>query len=216
MKIIKENYITIILISVIITILLGLGVFIYKITNKYKNIDNNITITEFQAISNTNNDISQKNIIVQERENDETFTNSTLIQIASIFNNCNITQKMILQGYTMEATATPNEINVFSSGDGLAFNVKFILNDNVLSVKILYNDSDSRLTAIKSLLAVTLIDCVGQAKGFSDGALSTALGRDEAMNYTLENEGVEIKLLENSKGMEFRVDLNSNFLFLNM
>ena len=80
----------------------------------------------------------------------------------------------------------------------------------------MYNHADSRITTIEMLLAIILIDSVGQNKGFPEQTLSTALAQQAAMNYTIENEGVEIKKLDNEQGVAIRVDLNSDFSFLNI
>lgn len=223
MNFIKENFVTILLVSLILIILLGFGFFIYKITIDDDN--NNIEIAEMpEFIPNIDN-----NTVIDEEDNtkeiissttfdeaDTQINDSTLSSIANTFNSCNASQKMRLQDYTMNAMATENKITVFSSGDGLNFNIEFILDNNILYTEIMYNETDPRITAIKVTLAVILVDCVGQVKGYPDGTLSTALGDEVAMNYTIENEGVEIRQLANGKDMVVKVDLNNNFSFLNI
>ena len=262
MNFIKENFVTILLVSLILIILLGLVFFIYKITIEDDNnnieiaeipefipiIDNNSMIDEEDNICPLYNAskyiidlnksfLMQKNVLLnkiryvltESRDNtkeiissttfDETDTqinDSTLSNIANTFNSCNASQKMRLQGYTMNAMATENKITVFSSGEGLNFNIEFILDNNILYTEIMYNETDPRITAIKVTLAVILVDCVGQVKGYPDGTLSTALGDEVAMNYTIENEGVEIKQLANGNDMVVKVDLNNNFSFLDI
>ena len=147
MKFIKENSITILLVSLIIIILLALGIFIYKMTIEYNN-NSNIVVEEIPTTM-INNNMNESNKIIEQvedeisknksnsisvEENDRNtqIVESTLIQIANIFNNCNPTQEMKLQGYTMNATALDNEITVFSSGDGLSFSVEFMINDNIV------------------------------------------------------------------------------------
>lgn len=223
MNFIKDNFVTILLVSLILIILLGFGFFIYKITIEDDN--NNIEITEmpeFIPIIDNNSMIDEEDNtkeIISSTTFDETDTqinDSTLSNIANTFNSCNASQKMRLQGYTMNAMATENKITVFSSGEGLNFNIEFILDNNILYTEIMYNETDPRITAIKVTLAVILVDCVGQVKGYPDGTLSTALGDEVAMNYTIENEGVEIKQLANGNDMVVKVDLNNNFSFLDI
>ena len=222
MNFIKENFVTVLLVSLILIILLGFGFFIYKIAIEDDN--NNIEIAEmpeFIPIIDNNSVIdevdSTKEIISSTTfdETDAQINDSILSNIANTFNSCSASQKMRLQGYTMNAMATENKITAFSSGDGLNFNIEFILDNNILYTEIVYNETDPRITAIKVTLAVILVDCVGQVKGYPDGILSAALGDEVAMNYTIENEGVEIKQLANGKDMVVKVDLNSNFSFLN-
>lgn len=223
MNFIKDNFVTILLVSLILIILLGFVFFIYKITIEDDN--NNIEITEmpeFIPIIDNNSMIDEEDNtkeIISSTTFDETDTqinDSTLSNIANTFNSCNASQKMRLQGYTMNAMATENKITVFSSGEGLNFNIEFILDNNILYTEIMYNETDPRITAIKVTLAVILVDCVGQVKGYPDGTLSTALGDEVAMNYTIENEGVEIKQLANGNDMVVKVDLNNDFSFLDI
>ena len=206
-----------------ITLTLVIAVIIYKITIEDDN--NNIEIAEipeFIPIIDNNSMIDEEDNtkeIISSTTFDETDTqinDSTLSNIANTFNSCNASQKMRLQGYTMNAMATENKITVFSSGEGLNFNIEFILDNNILYTEIMYNETDPRITAIKVTLAVILVDCVGQVKGYPDGTLSTALGDEVAMNYTIENEGVEIKQLANGNDMVVKVDLNNNFSFLDI
>ena len=118
------------------------------------------------------------------------------------------------QGYTFNAIASGDKITVFSSGNGLSFNIEFILNNNILYTEVLYNQADSRITAINLTLAIALVDCIGQVKGYPEGALTEALSNETAMNYTIENEGIEIKQLDNSQNIYVKVDLNSSFSFV--
>ena len=118
-------------------------------------------------------------------------------------------------GYTIYAMAQSNTLNVFSSGDGLYFNVKFTLEDNILFTEIEDNEIEPREPMIRTMLGIILFDCVSQTKGYPERALTQALNDDIAMNYTLENEGVELKALDNG-GLAMRIDVNSNLSFLNM
>ena len=220
MEAIKENLITIVLIFIIIIVSIAFGIFMYNIAIRNFNTND----FKVQEISDLNEGINENVIVEPEIEEINNSTNPeegqsneiVLTEIANIFNNCKSTQEMIERGYTMEAYASENDITIVSSGDGLVFYVQFVLNDNILSSEIEYIDLNSGLTAIKSMLAVKLVDCVGQTKGFADGELLNSLGNEEAMNYTIENEGVEIKQLADNKGMSIKVDLNSNFSFLNL
>lgn len=223
MNFIKENLVTILLVSLILIILLGFGLFIYRITNEYDGNNTDIAeIPQSMPIIDNNSVMEEQESSKEEIESitvekkDTQIKESTLSKIANIFNGCNASQKMRLQGYTMNAMATENKITVFSSGDGLNFNIEFILDNNILYTEIMYNETEPKITAIKVTLAVILVDCVGQVKGYPDGTLSTALGDEVALNYTIEHEGVEMKQLPNGKDMAVKVDLNSNFSFLDI
>lgn len=219
----EENFVTIVLVSLILIILFGIGFFAYKITSDSDNNKVNVTgrAESMPFINDDNNSVMEeqentKQIIetITVDEKDTQINDSTLSKIANIFNSCNASQKMRLQGYTINAIATDNKITVVSSGDGLFLNIEFILDNNILYTEVMYNEIDPKITAVKVTLAVIVVDCVGQVKGYPDGTFSTALGDEVAMNYTIENEGIEIKQLSNGKGMVVKVDLNSKFSFL--
>lgn len=220
MNFIKENLVTILLVFLIIIIILLFGLYIYIITSKYNNyiaekpqnmliIDNNSVLEKEESTEET-----MESITVVEK--DTQLEESTLSKIANIFNICNASQNIRLHGYTMNAMSTENRIEVSSSGNGLYFNIEFILYNNILYTEIMYNEDDPRITAIKLILAIILVDCVGQVKGYPDGTLFTALRDEVAMNYTIEKEGVEIKQLVNGDGIVVKVDIDSNFSFLDI
>ena len=96
----------------------------------------------------------------------------------------------------------------------LSYTINFKLENDVLSTQIYLDEQEQRNTLIKLLLTIPLLDCVGQLKGYPDGAMLTAINNDEAQYYTLENEGVEIKNTQNNKDIIVRIDLNSEFNFL--
>ena len=221
----SNNIMTVFLVLVIIIVLILVGGFI--VLNKDVFFGESETASEkdfvqANVVETTEPEIEQEgNDSVATTENDNTGTNSEgdvtdpmLIQIADRYNSCSVTQEMRQLGYTMDAIAEGNRINVVSTGEGLYFNVSFLRNDNILSTEIRSNATDTRLIMIKILLGVTLVDCVAQVKGYPERTLTNALSEDAAMYYTLENEGVEMEVLNNN-GMAIRIDLNSDLSFLN-
>lgn len=83
----------------------------------------------------------------------------------------------------------------FQVGEGLSYTVEFELNNDILAAEI-YKSNDSLGITLKSLMAIMLIDCVGQMKGYQPRDLTYAISYNEGVeNYTLEKEGVEIKEL---------------------
>lgn len=218
MEFIKENLITILLVSLIIIILIILGIFLLKTSTKDEN-SGKLAASEIKEII-PNDDVEKEETsdttIIEDNYNTIQENDSKLVQIVNTFNSSNTAEQLRLQGYTLNAAILQDGITVFSSGEGLTFNIQFVLNNNILSTEIMYNHADSRITTIEMLLAIILIDSVGQNKGFPEQTLSTALAQQAAMNYTIENEGVEIKKLDNEQGVAIRVDLNSDFSFLNI
>ncbi len=214
----KEGLTIILIISFIILILLLLGIFIYILIredNKNDNIDVAEASTSEVAINLGENKTEGLSLDGTVSTETDVNTDTRLTQMADIFNNSKFAQNMISQGYTINATPSGTGVNVSSSGDGLYFNVQFILNNNILSADISNNEVDARMVAIKLFLAVEFVDSAGQLRGFPEGALFNALGKEEYVNYTLENEGAEIKLIDDENKIVVRVNLNSDFSFLN-
>ena len=220
MGFLKENIISILLIILIIAVLGVLGIFLYKTV-----VDNSKSTSETeQNLSNEESLISDANVInILEEKEDNTVNNvintqknlsevdPRLIEIANIFNNSKLTQEMKSMGYTMNATVIGNRITVSTSGDGLTFNTDFWLNNNILSADITVKNISS---TINLMLGLLVIDSVGQMKGYSENTLISAFENKEFTNYTIENEGLELKQLDNGHGISMKIDLNNNFPFL--
>lgn len=204
----KEKILFALLFGFIVIILIICIIFAINLLNKEDN----------QPESYVSNYIENYSDRVEEKDNNskvEIQIDDRLTQITNIFNNCNTVKQMIAQGYTMSASARTNGITISSSGNGLYYTVEFELNNDILSTQIEYDKQEYRNSLIKLYLALPLVDSVGQMKGYADKTLFNALNKEEAKNYTLENEGVEIKNAPNSKDIIIRVDLNSDFSFLN-
>lgn len=221
----NNNIVTVVLILVIIIVLILVGAFIAlnkevffageDTLSKEDFVQANVSETteeeNVQDVSDSTGGVENNN---GETNVEESTEDPVLVQIVDRFNSCSATQEMRQLGYTMNATTQENRINVVSSGDGLYFNVIFLRNDNILSTEIRHNTVEPRSTLIKTLLGINLVDCVSQLKGYPERTLTLALNEEVASNYTLENEGVEIKSLDNN-GIAIRIDLNSEFSFLN-
>lgn len=221
----NNNIVTVVLILVIIIVLILVGAFIAlnkevffageDTLSKEDFVQANVSETtegeNVQDVSDSTGGVENNN---GETNVEESTEDPVLVQIVDRFNSCSATQEMRQLGYTMNATTQENRINVVSSGDGLYFNVIFVRNDNILSTEIRHNTVEPRSTLIKTLLGINLVDCVSQLKGYPERTLTLALNEEVASNYTLENEGVEIKSLDNN-GIAIRIDLNSEFSFLN-
>lgn len=208
---IKVNKFIVVLISIILVVVLVAGLIIYNIVNR-----NNDEIPEVNLSKNTVVEKEDEEIIYKTEQNQDRLEKRKILdKIAKIFNNCKQTKKMEEKGYIMNAIADDYKISTYLSIAGVSFDVYFTLEDNILSTRIIYISESPEITALKLSLAITLVDCVGQANGYEDGKLFNALGDEKAMNYSIEKEGVEIKQLEKNKDFIIKVDLNSNFSFLN-
>lgn len=177
-----------------------------QIEEQYANVEENLEVEEINTEEETNieEEIDSSEIVEEEVP--------ILNQIANKFNECKTTKGMIEQGYYMRAIVVENKINVNCSGIGIAITQVFEENENILTATIKKDVGTSEENIVKALLATVMFDCVGQVKGYSDGFLTQRLSGDESRYYTLENEGIEIV---EDNGIIMKIDLNSNFDFLN-
>lgn len=192
--------------------------------NKIENQENTInSIIENEVQENIDNAIikneTQENIEDFSKENNNVnipISDERLIEIADKFNNCEASKRMRENSVIQYATAVMDGIKITCSTLEVTYSVKLTLNDNILSTEILdRKDGDDYERLIKANMAMILIDCIGQIKGYPEQAIFDVLYDESTSDFTLENEGIEMKRLENNKGGVIRVDLNSDFPFMN-
>lgn len=223
----SNNVATVILILAIIIVLMFVGGFIFLNKDLFFLEEDSLSEEDFvqtNIIEETKTTTAEERDSINTTENDtetspeEIITDPMLIQIANRYNSCSAVQEMRGLGYTMNATARQNRISINSSGDGLFFNVVFVCNDNILSTEIRVDTIDARQSLIRGILGLSLMDCVAQIKGYPERALTQSFNQDVASNYTLENEGAEIRnlnsYLDNSV-ISMKIDLESELSFLN-
>jgi len=136
-------------------------------------------------------------------------TTITLDQIASTFNNCSGVKEYADNNYILSSTADTNAINVSVVYNETTNNLKYTLEENILSASF---SEDNILVGI--LISNMLIDSIGQLHGYSDGELLPTLNTDEILNYTVENEGVEFKVSD--KSFEVKIDITKKIPLVDM
>lgn len=220
--------VTVLLVFFIILVFVILGVFVYKFNKDDEN--NSENIVEQEQISSTekntnkkenvsnsaNENKSQENINNSVNEEDSIHTqiiDQRLTEIANIFNSCDITKEMRAHGFMQSAMAIKDGIEIRSGNSHINCNINLKLENDILFAEIL-DDEDEYVRLTKANLVIILVDCMGQIKGYPENAIIDVLWDESSSNYTLENEGIEIKRLENDQGGVIRVDLNSDFPFM--
>ena len=114
--------------------------------------------------------------------------NITLEQIVSKFNNCESVKQYANYGSIWKASSDDKNINITIEANGNTAELEYVLEGNILSTSLEGDDAISG-----AMVSMVLIDCIGQLHGYSDGELFATLNSEEIQNYTLENEGIEIK-----------------------
>ena len=131
-------------------------------------------------------------------------TTPTLEQIANAFNNCDTVQSSwSYPNNSAKAIATDNKLTITLETDEEYEGDKefeYKLDNNVLSIVL---NKDDRLGAIATYY---LVDSIGQLHGYKDGELLSTLNSEDVMNYTIDNQGYEIKQLDDEK-VSVKVDI---------
>lgn len=222
----KNDIVTKLLIILIVIVLLILGIFIYKMNIDEEKNNNDTTnnsnenfveqVTPIEKDTNkTNEKETQEN--TSNSVNEESSINTQIIdprltEIVDKFNSCDVTQNIRASGLIQYAIAIKDGIKIHTGNNDISCNVNLTLNNDILTAEIL--DGDQYISLTKVNLAVILVDCIGQIKGYPEKAVLDVLWNEPTSHFTLKNEGVEIKRLENDQGMAVRVNLNSDFPFM--
>ena len=118
-------------------------------------------------------------------------TTTTLGKIVEAFNNSETINKYEkLLGYELTASTNENEPNVLSitiTSDKGSSTISYEQEGNILSYTHLVDDN--------LITAYFLADSIGKVNGYNDGELLNNFSTftDEISNYTVENEGFELK-----------------------
>ena len=126
----------------------------------------------------------------------------TLGEIVEKFNNSNAVKSYKEYGELI-ATIDEEKSNVISitlakDEEKLIFNYE--LEGSILSCE--FSETEIMQAFITSMLA----DSIGQLNGYEDGELYDTLNSEEILNYTVENEGFEIK--KNEGKYSIKIDIN--------
>ena len=129
----------------------------------------------------------------------------TLDQIVETFNNSSSVREYASQGSEITAVK-PEEnkitITLTQGEDHISFD--YTLDGTILTGTISGTESNV-ITGL--IISEILIDSIGQLHGYEDGELFDTINSDEISNYTLENEGLETKKLEDGS-YQIKVDIS--------
>lgn len=144
----------------------------------------------------------------------------TLSQIAEKFKTSDFVKEYESasnEDVTYDITTSVNEttfiINFettgYSEGDGHAqsFLTMGIISFN-LENDILTSDETTSSETVTMDIAKTMISCVAQLHGYTEDFINEVLNREEITDYTVENEGFEIKYISKDNNDEVSVKIN--------
>ena len=127
----------------------------------------------------------------------------TLEQIATKFNNNSTVRNYAELGTTIAATASDNALTIVATSDEDSETYVYNLNGTILSTNI---QGEDRVFA-GLLVSAILTNVVGEFHGYEENELTPTINSDEINNYTVENEGIEVK--ETAKdAYSFKLDIS--------
>ena len=112
----------------------------------------------------------------------------TLEQIVNKFNNCSTVKDYASKGSVWKATNEENKIITSVTTNDKTIEWEYNLEGSILKAEFSGENAFSGL-----ILCETLTDCIGQLNGYSEGELYSTLNSDKIQDYSVENEGFEIK-----------------------
>ena len=134
----------------------------------------------------------------------------TLSEISDSFNNSSSVQEYASYGTVMKATSEENKLIISVEYSGQTDTCEYTLDGSILTTKF---SQENALSA--GIATMILIDAIGQLHGYKDGDLFDTLNSAEVVNYTVENEGFEIK--ESSDGsIDVKIDIDKKFTLVNV
>lgn len=134
--------------------------------------------------------------------------NNKLDKIVEKFNNCETVKTYKEYGYDLLASKSKDTLIVSSTTGDAKSTVEFKLNGDILS--------NENLSEEDMMVALLVIDSVGQTMGYKDGELAKNMNAfsDEIKAYTLEKEGFELKSDGNKNSL--RIDLSKKIPLISM
>lgn len=137
--------------------------------------------------------------------------NEFLDEIVNKFNASKTVSQISEAGTAMIAAREDLTILLTADRNGTKMNVEFILDDSILSANVSAPEPEDMA---KPIMAMLLVDCVGQIHGYPEGDTMSILNSQKIKNYTVANEGLEMKDLgENSFAIS--IDITKRFPLLN-
>ena len=132
----------------------------------------------------------------------------TLDNIVKKFNDSETVKAYKNYGYELSASTTKDVLTISSTVGEDKSTVKFKLEGNVLSNENLSNED--------LMLALILIDSVGQTYGYKDGELAKNMNTfsDEIKKYTLDKEGFELVIGDEDSSI--KIDISKKIPLISM
>ncbi|MGN1298607.1 MAG: hypothetical protein ACI4UE_01315 [Candidatus Scatovivens sp.] len=116
----------------------------------------------------------------------------TLKDIVDKFNSSDFVSKMKKEGYEMQASIEENNIKIYykDKEENEEYSFIYPVLENIISVEIEFKN---HIDFMNVNCFLEILDCAEQLHGYKPGEVNETLNSEETKNYTLENEGYEIK-----------------------
>ena len=120
----------------------------------------------------------------------------TLEKIVEEFNASSIVSEYEAVGGSISAVNDDGSISITLNANETTENIELLFEENILSIEI---DEEEENAFAKVYITLKVLDVIGQIHGYREGELIKTLSSDEAMGYTLEEEGFEMYYTSETK-----------------
>lgn len=140
----------------------------------------------------------------------------SLDEIVKTYNNMEMIKNYANMGASWVATTSDNKLIVTTSSDGLTpTSTEFILEGNILSTSASGDQAFS-----SALVGNSVVDAVQIIQGYKEGEIYPSLNSKLILNYTLEKEGIELKVSDTEYSLKLDIskkvpllDLSNEYFF---
>ena len=137
----------------------------------------------------------------------------TLDEIVNKFNNCNIVKDYANKGSTWNAKSDGNKLIISALTNNRTMRAEYILEDTILNANFSGEDEVNGVGGL--VFTIVLADCIGQLHGYSEGDVFATLNSEKISNYTVQNEGFEIKEISDNN-YQIKIDISKKMPLIDL
>ena len=126
----------------------------------------------------------------------------TLDEIANAFNTSSSVEEYAGYGTIMKATSEENKLIISVEYSGQTDTCEYTLDGSIVSGQFPQDDVFSI-----GLASIILIDEIAQLHGYAEGEIMDTLNSEEVLNYTVDNEGLEMKQASDGT-VDIKIDID--------
>ena len=225
----NDSNILLIVGAAIIFLVIATLLFVTITRNNAKKNKVDIQKTEKEEVTETDEEVysfGMNDYRVKENQSNniknEIAADERLVKIANQFNNGYLSLFAKNYGIDLGVIVFENYIYVSTTGPGLSINSKIVLDGNILSAELtniettnFKDDEEKAIAQYKNMVCMTVLDCVGELKGYEPGKLIETTKKAQENNYSAEREGIEVEKIPERNIVKVKINLDSDFACIN-